>query len=244
MDLESLSNWPTGKVGVVAVVGRPNVGKSTFLNQVLGAHLLAVSPLPQTTRQHWRGILSDEESQIVFVDTPGAHIGSTRLNEAMLHRVDDSLKDADVILCLTDPTRAPGEEDELVAQRVHRAAKPAFLVLNKSDVTDDNQRSETETFYRQILGTDVPCYHMSALTGEKTDTLLAEVRAQLGTGPFFYPADQVMDAYERDIGSEIIREAALQLLREEVPHAIAVEIMQWRDTGKKLQIKANIFVDH
>ena len=127
IDLDAMKAWPSGKVGYVAIVGRPNVGKSTFLNSVLDYHLAAVSDKPQTTRRNWRGILSDETSQIIFIDTPGAHIGDTVLGKAMLTAVMRSMDDADLILCLADPSREPGEEDRLVAERVARTKKPVFL---------------------------------------------------------------------------------------------------------------------
>ena len=241
--------WPMGLVGMVAIVGRPNVGKSTFLNHALGYHLAAVSAKPQTTRQHWRGILSDEESQIVFVDTPGVHLGKTKLSDEMLRVVHRSLDDADVILCICDPTRSPGEEDQLVAERVASASSRGseftnrvFLVLNKSDAASEEQKQTTRAFYQKIVG-ECEEHEMSALEGEGTDALLTKVRGKLSRGPFFYPPDQLTDAIERDIASELIREAALHHLREEVPHCLAVGIDTWQQNEKKLKLTATVFVE-
>jgi GTP-binding protein Era len=237
-----IDNWPMGKVGMVAIVGRPNVGKSTFLNHALGYHLTAVSSKPQTTRQHWRGILSDEDSQIVFVDTPGVHLGKTTLNDEMLRAVQRSLSDADIILCICDPTREPGEEDRLVAERVAKFASRVLLILNKSDAATAEKKAGNRAFYRGIVG-DCEEHEMSALKGDGTAALLESVRKRLPRGPFFYPADQLTDAIERDIASELIREAALHHLREEVPHCLAVAIDVWKQTEKKLKLTATVFVE-
>jgi GTPase len=238
----NIESWPMGKVGIVAIVGRPNVGKSTFLNKALGYHLAAVSSKPQTTRQHWRGILSDGESQIVFVDTPGVHLGKTKLNDEMLHAVQRSLADADLILCICDPSRIPGDEDRLVAERVAEFATRLILVLNKSDVASAEEKATSLAFYRRIVG-DCDQSEMSALKGKGTEELLACVRARLPRGPFFYPEDQLTDAIERDIASELIREAALHHVREEVPHCLAVAIDQWQQSDKKLKLTATVFVE-
>lgn len=237
------TRWPVGKAGYVAVVGRPNVGKSTFLNRVLGGHFLAVSALPQTTRRHWRGILTEGATQIVFVDTPGAHIGKTKLNEEMLACVLHALDDADAVLCMADPTRVVGDEDALVAERVARAGKPTALVLNKADVAANDLADATRGFYLERLGQTTPCFVVSAATGLGVEALLGWVRERLPKGPFFYPPDQAMDAVERDIGAEIVREAALEKLHQEVPHALAVEILQWQEQPNKVKIDAVVYVE-
>lgn len=243
MTLPAPTRWPVGTTGYVAIVGRPNVGKSTFLNHVLGGHFLAVSPLPQTTRQHWRGILSDATSQLIFVDTPGAHVGKTKLNELMLDSVLRSLQDADVVICLIDPTRPNGEEDELVASRVAESGKECLLVVNKCDLAEPDQIAGAVEFYLQRLGPETPLFQIAALTGDGVEELVTHTRQMLPQGPFFYPPDQAMDAVERDLGAELIREAALGLLREEIPHALAVEILEWKDKGKRLKITANLYVE-
>lgn len=228
---------------MAALVGRPNVGKSTFLNRILGYHLVAVSDKPQTTRRHWRGIYSDDCTQVIFVDTPGAHEGKTRLNRFMLGEVDRGLADADVILCLCDPSRVPGEEDELIARRVAAAGKPVFLLLNKSDITTPGQRDMARDFYTPCLGSPAYVGEISGEAGTGLEALLEALRQILPTGPFFYPPDQVTDAFERDIGAELIREAALGLLREEVPHCLAVEIDEWKEQPDELLVRATLYVE-
>jgi len=241
--MQELSDWPTGKVGYVAIVGRPNVGKSTFLNATLGYHLAAVSSRPQTTRRRWRGILSDDDSQIIFVDTPGVHEQNTRLGVFMLESVQRSLQDADVVLCVCDGYREPGEEDEMVTDRVAAAGQPVILVVNKTDVATAEQQAEIRQFYTDRIDGIFAQFAISALRGDKLDDVLVLIREQMPTGPFFYPPDQVSDAFERDIGAEMIREAALQYLHQELPHALAVEVVEWQDTGKKLKIIANLYVE-
>lgn len=238
-----LTDWPTGRVGLVTIVGRPNVGKSTFLNHALRYHLAAVSARPQTTRRHWRGVLSDDESQIIFIDTPGVHDGKTKLGDAMLASVSRSLDDADVIVCIVDPSRECGAEDELVADRIGGRSTPVVLALNKSDITTLEQRDAATTFYCQHLKGEVTPSSISALSGEGTDELIQRIRNLLPYGPFFYPLDHLTDAVERDIGAEMIREAALEKLFDEVPHALAVCVDTWKDTGKRLRIGATIFVE-
>jgi GTP-binding protein Era len=240
---EMMDNWPTGKVGVVAIVGRPNVGKSTFLNRVLDYRLTAVSSRPQTTRQRWRGILSDASSQIIFVDTPGVHAGKTRLGEAMLGAVSGALKDADVAVLICDPGREPGAEDALTAEQLADIQAPLLLVLNKSDTTDEKSREASRVFYLERLGDVAGVLEISALNGNNCEALLELIREQLPSGPFFYDPEQITDAFERDIAAEMIREAALQLLYREVPHALAVEIVKWKENGPKLRVDATIYVE-
>ena len=240
--MQELGDWPTGKVGYVAIVGRPNVGKSTFLNATLGYHLAAVSSCPQTTRRRWRGILSDDDSQIIFV-TPGVHEQNTRLGDFMLESVQRSLQDADVVLCVCDGQRPPGAEDEMVTKRVAASGQPVILVVNKTDVATAEQQAEIRQFYSDRNDGIFAQFGISALRGDKLDDVLALIREQMPPGPFFYPPDQVSDAFERDIGAEMIREAALQHLHQELPHALAVEIVEWRDAGKKLKIIANLYVE-
>ncbi|MCJ8329080.1 MAG: GTPase Era [Lentisphaeria bacterium] len=239
---DEIANWPTGQVGFVSIVGRPNVGKSSFLNTVLDFHLSAVSNKPQTTRKNWRGILSDEKSQIVFIDTPGAHIGNSQLSETMLEDIFRTLNDVDVLLCMADPSREPGKEDKMIAERVAESHRKKILLINKIDIAEPAQIAETKAFYLEILD-DVPVFEISAQDRKSLDPVLDAIRAELSTGPFFYDPEQVTDSYTRDIGAELIREASLNLLRKEVPHSIAIEIDQWKESENKLKIAATIFVE-
>jgi GTP-binding protein Era len=234
---------PTGRVGYVALVGRPNTGKSTFLNTVLDYHLVAVADQPQTTRRNWRGILSTADSQIVFVDTPGCHVGRTKLGAAMLKAVGRSLEDADVVFCLADPTRAPGDEDALVAERVASAGKPVFLLLNKCDVADAAARAAMRDRYLATLGPAPRVFETCARDRATLEPVLAAARAALPEGSFFYDPEQLTDSFVRDLGAELIREALLAHLHEEVPHASAVVVDRWQDGADRVTVDATVFVE-
>lgn len=232
-------------MGVVAIIGRPNVGKSTFLNTALAFHLVAVSPKPQTTRGRWRGILSDADSQIIFVDTPGAHEDShrTRLNVCMLEEVDHALHDADVMLAMFDGSRPHGAEDTLVLERLRQHARRVLVVINKQDIAPYDLVAQMRAHVLAALGAETPILVLTAKSPEQVQPVLAQLRTMLPEGPFFYPPEQVTDAFERDIAAEMIREAALALLADEVPHALAVEIMTWREGPPKVRIDANLCVE-
>jgi GTP-binding protein Era len=161
----------------------------------------------------------------------------------MLDAVDQSLVEADVVLCLVDPTRPCGAEDDLVARRVAACGKPAVLILNKGDVTDEVARAAAEAFYRERLRPETPVRQLTALTGEGVEPLVAWLREQMPIAPFLFPPDQAMDAVERELGAELIREAALHLLRDEVPHALTVSILRWQDGEKKVKIDAELYVE-
>jgi len=237
------NRWPHGKVGVVAIVGRPNVGKSTFLNQALGYHLTAVTNRPQTTRKHWRGFLSTDDGQIIFVDTPGIHKEQDELGKSMLFSVHGAMKDADAVLCICDPTRNPGREDNLVIERTAKSKVPVLLVMNKADVADAEQQEASRTAYRAGLPDLRGEYLVSAKTGDGVPELLQATRDLLPEGPFLFPADELSDSYERDIGAELIREAAMELLYDEVPHCLAVQIDEWKETEKGPNIMATLLVE-
>ena len=242
LDIPILDDWPFGKCGIVAIIGRPNVGKSSFLNEVLDLHMQAVSSKPQTTRKNWRGILSTENSQLIFIDTPGAHVGKTKLAGYMLDVVDKSLKDADIALCIADPSREPGAEDELVANRVKAANIPVVLMLNKSDIASSEQQQATEEFYMNILG-EAQIFKAIAHNYDSLKPIIETIREAMPEGPFYYDSEDVTDAFMRDIGAELIREAAINELHKEVPHALAIEVEEWKEQPKKLKIKATIHVE-
>ena len=238
-----LENWGRGRVGFVAIVGRPNVGKSTFINRILNYHLTAVSGKPQTTRRNWRGIYADDDCQVIFTDTPGIHQGRSKLSNSMTQSIKQSLKGTDLILCMCDPTRRCGNEDELVAARLSSFSRNTILVLNKSDLSTKEQRERAVEFYSCHLGGKRDVIEISAIAGDNVDRLLGRIKARMPEGPFLYPQDQLTDALERDIGAEIIREAALNYLHDELPHATAVEILEWRELPKKVKISANFHVE-
>ena len=236
-------DWPSGRVGYVALLGRPNVGKSTFLNTVLGQHLAAVSSLPQTTRRRFLGIYSAAQVQMLFLDAPGVHRPADELGQCMERAVLRVLAEADVVLCVADPTRVPGDEDGLVATRAAAATTAAvILAVNKCDAAAPEEVLRTESFYRGFIPAAV-VHRVSALDRASLAPLLASLEQALPEGPFLYDPEQLTDSYERDIGAELIREACLLHLRQEVPHALAVAIDEWTDTARPIRIQATLHVE-
>jgi len=239
---EDCIEFGRGRVGFVTIVGRPNVGKSTFINKALGYHLTAVSTRPNTTRKRWLGILSDKESQIIFSDTPGVHFAKNRMHEAMANTVIGEVNGGDAILCLCDATREFGDEDRRVAQLVRRAEKPVVLVINKMDTASEVQAVSIAESFQAIMG-DVSVFRISAMTGEGIDSLLDHFRQTLPEGPFLFPDDQLTDVIEREISEEVIREAANELMRQELPQEMVVKIDDWAENEKKIKIAATIYVE-
>ncbi len=231
-----------GRVGFVTIVGRPNVGKSTFINQALGYHLTAVSTRPNTTRKRWLGILSDAESQIIFSDTPGVHSARNRMHEAMASTIVGELKGGDAVLCLCDATRDFGDEDMRVAELVRDAGKPVVLVVNKMDTAAEHQAFEIAKRYQSVIG-EVPVFKISAMTGQGIESLIDYFRQTLPEGPFLFPDDQLTDVIEREISEEVIREAANELMHQELPQELVVKIDNWVENEKKIRIAATIYVE-
>lgn len=233
------------KAGFVAVMGRPNVGKSTLINMLLGQKVAAVSPRPQTTRKRQMGILTTESAQVIFVDTPGIHKPKHKLGQAMNKEAADTLQSCDVILLIVDLTQAPDAEDVMlvdVLRQLHRPA-PVILVLNKADLTDETALESHAQLYQGLVPTAVPIT-VSATRGDHLDQLLAAILERLPEGDPYFPPDQVTDLYERDLAADLIRESALIILRDEVPHGIAVRIDQYierEDQGA--YIEATLFVE-
>ena len=239
---EDCIEFGRGRVGFVTILGRPNVGKSTFINKALGYHLTAVSTRPNTTRKRWLGILSDKESQIIFSDTPGVHFAKNRMHEAMANTVIGEVNGGDAILCLCDATREFGDEDRRVAQLVRGAEKPVVLVINKMDTASEVQAVSIAESFQAIMG-DVSVFRISAMTGEGIDSLLDHFRQTLPEGPFLFPDDQLTDVIEREISEEVIREAANELMRQELPQEMVVKIDDWAENEKKIKIAATIYVE-
>jgi GTP-binding protein Era len=232
-----------GNVGFVTIVGRPNVGKSTFLNQVLKYHLAAVSSRPNTTRKRWLGILSDDTSQIIFADTPGIHNTKNKMHEAMSKTIKTSISRNDAVLCICDASREFGDEDSMVAEALGDCGKPVVLAINKVDIASKEEVATMTKMYLANLGQDTEVFHISAVKGNGTSELLDGLKVQLPKGPFLYPADQVADAFLRDIAEEIIRESANELIFHEIPHALAVKVDTWKETDKKVKLNATIYVE-
>lgn len=232
--------------GFVTLVGRPNVGKSTLLNGLLGQKIAAVSPRPQTTRRRQLGILSRDDCQIVFMDTPGLHKPVHKLGEYMNEVAAATLEDADVIVWLVDASQAPQEEDRLIAGRLEKFGDrlpPVLLALNKIDLLPaENLPARSAEF--QALRPRTELFALSAASGAGRDALLDRILSGLPAGQPFYDPDQVTDLYERDIAADLIREAALRHLRDEVPHGIAVRIDEYKERSEEqVYIGATLFVE-
>jgi len=231
--------------GYVAVMGRPNVGKSTLLNALLGQKIAAVSPRPQTTRRQQLGILTMETAQIVFVDTPGVHKPYHKLGEVMNESAEEALQNADLILFVADASQAPDEEDYLLAGLVNKLKRPVpvILVMNKSDLVGPVDLDVHQAAIVELLPNCLPV-QVSAAQKTNLDGLMQAVLSRLPKGAPLFPEDQVTDLYEREIAADLIREAALIHLREEVPHGISVRIDEYterEETGA--YIAATLFVE-
>jgi GTPase len=231
--------------GFVAIIGRPNVGKSTLLNALLGQKIAAVSPRPQTTRKRQLGILTTENAQVVFVDTPGLHNAKHKLGEFLNQEAQEALDGVDLILWLVDASSEPTEDDIQIGGMLNKVAKrtPRMLVLNKIDALKADEESVREKIYSDLLS-QVPVKKVSAARrtglGEMMETLIS----LLPERPAEYPEEQITDLYEREIAGDLIREACLLQLRDEVPHSLAVRIDEFteRDNGMAY-IGATIFVE-
>ena len=244
-DMDEQPTSLSSRAGVVALLGRPNVGKSTLLNFLMGQKIAAVSPRLQTTRRRQRGILTVPGGQIVFVDTPGAHQPRTRLGEGMVRAARQALAGADALLVVVEASHPPGEEDHLVASWVEEAgtAKPVLLALNKIDLLALAARDLAREAYQALLPKAV-IHPVSATTGEGCPDLVQDLLRCLPPGGPLYGEDDITDLSERDIAADLIREAALLHLREEVPHGMAVRIDQFSERPDgSAYIEATVFLE-
>lgn len=233
--MSDIQNAPTGfRSGFVAVLGRPNVGKSTLLNTLLEQKVAAVSPRPQTTRKRQLGILTTPEAQIIFVDTPGVHHPKHKLGEAMNRQAQEALEDSDVVLFMVDVCQPPAAEDLLLVDLIHSLESPpaVLLLLNKADLLSTDKMDQRRKLYQELLPTATILF-ICALQKANLDQLLVLIQQHLPEGPLYFPPDQVTDLYEREIAADLIRESALLHLRDEVPHGIAVRIDEYKDRDEQ-----------
>ena len=237
-------NKTSFKSGFVSIIGRPNVGKSTFLNRVIGQKIAIMSDKPQTTRNKIQGVLTVDDAQVVFIDTPGIHKPKHKLGDFMMKVAQNTLKEVDLILFMINAVEGLGRGDEFIIERLKETKTPVFLVVNKIDEVHPDELLPLIEKYKTLYPFKeiVP---ISALQGNNIETLLEQIKKVLPEGPQYYPADQVTDHPERFIISELIREKVLHLTREEVPHSIAVAIdsIKKRDRSEMVDIQATIVVE-
>ncbi|WP_204151668.1 GTPase Era [Leptolyngbya sp. CCY15150] len=234
---------PGFRSGFVGIVGRPNVGKSTLMNQMVGQKIAITSPVAQTTRNRLRGILTTPEAQFIFVDTPGIHKPHHQLGKVLVQNAKQAIQSVDVLLFVVDCTNEAGGGDRYVTDLLSHAPVPVILGLNKAD-TQDPERGTLDQTYRDLAephGWSTAKF--SALTGQGLPELQHQLMQHLDPGPYYYPPDLVTDQPERFIMGELIREQILQLTREEVPHSVAIAIERVEETPSLTRVFAAINVE-
>ncbi|MCM3705189.1 MULTISPECIES: GTPase Era [Cytobacillus] len=232
------------KSGFISIIGRPNVGKSTFLNRVIGQKIAIMSDKPQTTRNKVQGVLTTNDAQYIFIDTPGIHKPKHKLGDFMMKVAQNTLKEVDVILFMVNAQEGFGRGEEFILEKFQSVRTPIFLVINKIDqVHPDELLKIIESYKEKYDFSEI--IPISALEGNNVETLLEQIKKYIPEGPQFYPADQVTDHPERFIVSELIREKALHLTREEIPHSLAVTIdkMERREDKDVVHVMATIIVE-
>lgn len=231
------------KSGFVSIVGRPNVGKSTLMNNIIGEKIAIVSEKPQTTRNRIQGIFTGDQGQIIFVDTPGIHKPKHLLGEYMVKVSTRSLEEVDLIYYMVDVTKPFGGGEQFIINQLVNTAVPVFLLINKIDLASDDQiNTFIQPFQAQMNFTQV--ITLSAVQGTNIPDLLKQTFNYLPEGPLYYPKDNFTDQPESFIAAEIIREKALRLTRDEVPHSLAVEVEEFKhQENGKVYLKASIYTE-
>jgi len=240
----NMNNNQGYKSGFISIIGRPNVGKSTFLNRVIGQKIAIMSDKPQTTRNKVQGVLTLEDAQLIFIDTPGIHKPKHKLGDFMMKVAQNTLKEVDLVLFMVNAEEGFGRGEEFILEKFQTIKTPVFLVINKIDqVHPDDLLPIMESYKEKYSFKEI--IPISALEGNNVDRLLDQIKGYMPEGPQFYPADQVTDHPERFIVSELIREKALHLTREEIPHSLAVLIdkMERRQDKDVINVMATIIVE-
>ena len=237
-----MNDNPTFKSGFATLIGRPNVGKSTLMNRLIGQKIAITSNKPQTTRNRIQTVLTLKEGQIVFLDTPGIHKAKNKLGDYMVHVAERTLEEVDVILWLVEPTDYIGAGEHHIIEQLKKTDTPVILVINKTDTVKREEVLKFIDVYRKEMDFEeiVP---VSALKGDNTDELVKCILKYLPCGPAFYDEDTVTDQPMRQITAELIREKALRLLEDEIPHGVAVSIESMKERGKICHIEATIICE-
>ena len=230
--------------GFISLIGRPNVGKSTLMNRLIGEKIAIVSPKPQTTRNRVLTILTKDDYQVIFIDTPGIHKPKHKLGAYMVKSAETTLNEVDSVLMLVEPNIKVPDMDLYIIERLKSVKTPVVLVINKIDTVTDEVVKQVSNTYRTLYDFKdiIP---ISALNDQNVDRLLEDIRSSLPEGPMYFPDDMVTDQPERQIAAEIIREKALSLLQDEIPHGIAVDIMSMKKRQNKelIDVEATLYCE-
>lgn len=232
------------KSGFTAIIGRPNVGKSTLLNQILGQKIVIATDKAQTTRKRIKGIYTTEEGQIVFIDTPGVHKPLNKLGEFLLDESKMAVPDADLIIFLVDGSEPAGKGDKWIAQNILQTEIPVIIVMNKVDKLKNMKKVEANLLtYKLLFEKNYPIIRISAKTGRNIDTLIKNIYKNLPEGDLLYPEDVVTEETMRDVTEEIIREKILLNTSDEIPHSVAVKIESYVENDDIDKIYATIYCE-
>lgn len=233
------------KSGFVTIIGRPNVGKSTLLNQLTGEKIAIMSDKPQTTRNSIKTIITKSDMQVIFIDTPGIHKPKTKLGEYMVNIAEGTFSEVDIVLFLIEATDIkPGVGDLHIIEQLKGLKTPVFLIINKIDLIKKEQLFEVISSYKD-LGEFRSIIPISAINNEGVNLIINEIKKLLPEGPKYFPEDMLTDQPEKIIAAELIREKVLHLLTDEVPHGVGVEVISFKDRGNKaiVDIQANIYCE-
>ena len=233
------------KCGFVTIIGRPNVGKSTLLNQILEQKIVITTDKAQTTRKRIKGILTDANGQIIFIDTPGMHRPLNKLGEFLMEEAKIAVPDADLILFLVDGSEPAGKGDKWIVENILKGTKtPIILVMNKVDKIKNQQKVEENLItYKLLFSENIPVIRISAKTGRNKDTLLSNIYKKLPEGDKMYPDDVVTEESMRSISEEIIREKILLNTQDEIPHSVAITIDKYQETEEIDRIYATVYCE-